>query len=560
MHTSSHSAIVLPTPPPIADSMSHVAAPPRVVAPPLVIGSQGTRQRWKSEGTRIERAENRLQAGFPLVQKTLNDKRSQNALVNLAGRFNYKTIKQKVEDAPSWLVSVIAHLLLLLILALISTSSGRIGRIVLTLDPSADQSMTELVEISIDPIELDDVLREEDAESKLEIDPLEFEVKVQLASLAAKSESVEVPVPTEIKLLPKPLPSTPKSMFGGRTGALKQELLKQSGGTQATEDAVAMGLEWLKRQQLGDGSWSLCGPYDDGARSENKVGATAMAMLAFMGAGSTHRGGEYQKELWRAVKWLVDQQDRKGFMAGQAAEHEKMYAQAQAMIALCELYAMTGDSWIRPYAQRSCDFAAAAQAPQGGWRYQPRFDSDTSVTGWFVMGLKSGEAAGLEVSEYIWPKVEKYLDSVSAGGKHEYHKVGYSYMVGDAPSPSMTAEGLLCRQYMGWHRNEPGMVNGLGALAQNHPIDFREPDVYYWYYATQALHHFGGPVWTQWNDKLKVELPAQQVIRGRERGSWAPMNDAWGRHAGRLYTTCLSLYCLEVYYRHMPLYDPDDKQ
>ena len=85
----------------------------------------------------------------------------------------------------------------------------------------------------------------------------------------------------------------------------------------------------------------------------------------------------------------------------------------------------------------------------------------------------------------------------------------------------MTAEGLLCRQYTGWHRNMPGMRHGLDTIARNHPISMRERDVYYRYYATQALHHFGGPIWKLWNDKLKVALPAAEERRGRERGSWS---------------------------------------
>ncbi len=229
-------------------------------------------------------------------------------------------------------------------------------------------------------------------------------------------------------------------------------------------------------------------------------------------------------------------------MAARCHGHEKMYAQAQAMIALCELYAMTGDSWIRPYAQASCDFACRAQSPQGGWRYQPRFDSDTSVTGWFVMELKSGESGGLEIDPNVFQRVSGFLDTVSASRENDYYgAVGYSYMIGRPTIPSMTAEGLLCRQYTGWHRNTPGMRNGLDAIVQNHPINMRERDVYYWYYATQALHHFGGPMWTHWNDQMKVALPAAQEKRGNEKGSWSPVGDAWGTHAGRLYTTCLSL-------------------
>ncbi len=137
-------------------------------------------------------------------------------------------------------------------------------------------------------------------------------------------------------------------MFAGRNGRMKAELLKKGGGDETTEQAVALGLAWLKRQQQPDGSWSMRAPYSDGSLSHNPVAATAMAMLAFMGAGNTHRHGEYKNELWDAVRWLAKQQDAKGFMAHEGGDHEKMYAQAQATIAMCELYAMTGDSWLRP--------------------------------------------------------------------------------------------------------------------------------------------------------------------------------------------------------------------
>ncbi|MCM2369001.1 prenyltransferase/squalene oxidase repeat-containing protein [Aporhodopirellula aestuarii] len=462
-------------------------------------------------------------------------------------------MQKKVSEAPEWLVSLVFHVIVLLVLALITTSPAVVGRIVLTVEQGENEITTELAEFSLDPVEVPDTPSEESpSETELEIEPIQIETPVSFASISPKVVTEEA----SVNLPSTDLAGESLNMFAGRTGSRKQELLKAFGGTVETEDAVALGLDWLRRNQLKDGSWSLVGPYAHGSRSENQVSATAMAMLAFMGAGSTHRGGQYQKVLWRAVRWLVKQQDRDGFMAARAGDHEKMYSQAQAMIALCELYAMTGDSWIRPYAQASCNFACAAQSPQGGWRYRPRFDSDTSVSGWFLVGLKSGEAAGLEVDRYVFLRFDEYLNSVQADRANDYYAVGYSYQVGHAASPSMTAEGLLCRQYLGWHRNMPGMRSGLISLVQNHPMNPRERDVYYWYYATQALHHYGGPLWTQWNDKMKVDLPTAQTRRGAERGSWSPEGDAWGIYAGRLYTTCLSLYCLEVYYRHMPIYSP----
>ena len=65
------------------------------------------------------------------------------------------------------------------------------------------------------------------------------------------------------------------------------------------------------------------------------------------------------------------------------------------MIAVCELYGMTKDSQLRTAAERSVDYAVRTQDELGGWRYQPGYDSDTSVSGWFMMGLQSAAHGGL---------------------------------------------------------------------------------------------------------------------------------------------------------------------
>lgn len=461
-----------------------------------------------------------------------------------------------VVDAPPWLLSLIVHVIFLLILAMITLSTHTSGGLQLTLRQDDGASEGTLTSFSVEPIELDAADNEAMVVPTVKLEPIKFEMPVVLPTLdMSLASSKEVSTLALAARLPSSGSSSGAAMFSGRTGAMKQALLKSGGGNKGTEDAVALGLEWLKRQQRPDGSWSMIGPYANGSGGENATAATAMAMLAFMGAGSTHKSGEYQPQVYKAVKWLAKQQDASGFMAHRARENEKMYAQAQASIVLCELWAMTRDYWIHPYAQKACTFACGAQSSEGGWRYRPRFDSDTSVTGWFVMALKSGQAGGLDISSNTFPRIEKYLDRVGSG-----YDGGYAYKIGHRPTPAMTAEGLLCRQYLGWHRNMPGMAQGLGALVENHAIDERASDVYYWYYATQSLHHYGGPLWEEWNETMRVALPAAQTKQGAERGSWSPSGDAWGTHAGRLYTTCLSIYCLEVYYRHMPLYGPEDDE
>ena len=365
------------------------------------------------------------------------------------------------------------------------------------------------------------------------------------ASEYVKEANTEIPT----KLDHSKLDLVP-SMFKGRSGAMKATLLERYGGSQETQNAVKLGLEWLKRNQKSNGSWSMRGPYNAGGFTENAIAATAMALLAYLGDGHTHKKGEYADVVEQGMKFLVSQQDSEGFFAKNARSHEKMYAQAQATIALCEILGMSGDKEFHNHSQRAIDYAVESQSDAGGWRYEPRVDSDTSVTGWYVMALLSGRAAGLKVRDSCLESVMQYLDN--AGSKDG---TAYGYQAKSAPSSAMTAEGLLCRQYLGWKRDHPPMVNGVSALVSDAPFDIAKQDVYYWYYATQAFHHFGGLPWRRWNDAMKVELPKAQVTADRESGSWAPQRDRWGKNSGRLYTTCLSLYCLEAYYRHLPIYD-----
>lgn len=446
-------------------------------------------------------------------------------------------------SAPSWLLSLAIHLIVLLILALITSPAGN-GFTNLVLDFGiSDEPMEDGLELDLSTPVADQTI--EAPEDAIDDTLVETEIPDIFETVQpAEMESIE-PV-----LLGAESIEISKPMFSGRTGAMRKALMAMYGATDQTRDAVKLGLAWLKRQQHRSGYWSLSGPFPNGAFTENRPAATAMAILAFAGDGNTHLSGPYRKEVDKAVKYLVAQQDRGGFMAAKARGNEQTYAQAQASIALCELYGMTKDSWLRPYAQRSIDYAMKAQASDGGWRYRPNESGDTSVTGWYVMAIQSAIGAGLEVNDSNVRRISNYLDSASV-----YYGAGYAYQPGRSDAtPTMTAEGLLCRQYLGWPRDHAPLIDGLNLLRADAPFDIQKHNVYYWYYATQVFHHFGGPMWTEWNDAMKVKLPALQIKDGANRGSWAPQKDRWSI-GGRLYTTCLSLYCLEVYYRHLPIYD-----
>lgn len=501
------------------------------------IGSANTR--WRGDLPLIETAANGLDENvkeFPVSGDP----------AEIAGTENedeQQTVEEVVgRSAPPWLLSLVIHLILLLILALITTPAGR-GFSNLVLEMGIGDSQ------SAEPIAFDTLTIESDFDQPEEIENEEL-IETEIPDIFEPVEVAEQ-VLIDPDLVGGQAIDIGRPMFGGRTGAMRKALMALYGATDETREAVALGLAWLKRQQHPRGHWSLSKPYSNGAMSENRIAATAMAILAFAGDGNTHLSGPYQEEVEKGVKFLVGQQNRGGFMASEVRGNAQTYAQAQASIALCELYAMTKDSWLRAYAQRSIDYAMKAQSSGGGWRYRPNERGDTSVTGWYVMAVQSAMAAGLDVNESKVRNISNYLDQASA-----YEGAGYTYQPdGGSPTPTMTAEGLLCRQYLGWERENRAMLEGIAMLEEQAPFSLTNRNVYYWYYATQVLHHFGGSPWRTWNKQMSVKLPSIQIKSGNERGSWAPQSDRWGAHGGRLYTTCLSIYCLEVYYRHLPLYE-----
>jgi hypothetical protein len=297
------------------------------------------------------------------------------------------------------------------------------------------------------------------------------------------------------------------------------------------------------------------GPYSDAGTEENHIAATAMALLAFQGAGFTHRENGDAKADYKAVVrkgWdaLLKLQSSEGqFTETGIPVIQMQYSHAQATIALCELYGMTQDSSFRTPAEKAVQFCVKSQDTAGGWRYTPNLESDTSVTGWFVMALQSAMMAGLEVPSQTMQNVAKYLDSAQGeSGGSRYHYMPRSYS-----NVAMTAEGLLCRQYLGWKHDDQRLIDGAEYLSHS-PINTQEVNVYQWYYQTQVLHHMGGKYWKEWNEVMRQVIPETQTKKGPEEGSWDPNSDRHRSAGGRLYVTCLLTYNLEVYYRHLPLY------
>jgi len=350
-----------------------------------------------------------------------------------------------------------------------------------------------------------------------------------------------------------------RSMFAGRSDARRGKLLQAGGGTKESENAVDLGLKWLMNHQHDKGNWSLnrfhevaacrgrC--FDMGCGCPSDTAATSLALLPFLGRGYTHRGKKYNQLVGSALRWIIADQNSDGSFV--SIGPGKMYAHAQATIVLCEALAMTGDKdlLLEP-ATRAVVYIIDAQSDGGGWRYIPGQPGDTSVQGWQIMALGSAVNAGIPVAESVFERSNQFLDTTCV----DSHGGFYCYVARGGPATTtMTAEALLCRQYCGWPRDHAGLKLGTAFLVKNLPPD-GPVNMYYWYYATQVLHHWGGDEWEIWNPAIRELLISSQETGGHKAGSWAPNGTQHDRRGGRVYMTALALCTLEVYYRHMPIF------
>jgi hypothetical protein len=277
-----------------------------------------------------------------------------------------------------------------------------------------------------------------------------------------------------------------------------------------------------------------------------------MALLPLLGAGQTHRTGEYKAQIEKGLLFLIKNAKKKGRGISFWEPQGTMYSHGLAAIVFNEAFAMTDDATLAPFAQGSIYFIEDAQDPVGGgWRYDPREPGDTSAVGWQMMALKSGNATGLKISPRTLKLAEKFLDSVSSSGGAFY---GYMDRPRGKPADARTAIGLLCRMYMGWEKDSPGLIDGIGAIANRGPRINGELDMYYNYYATQVMKQNGGKDWPAWNNVMRDNLVKTQIKEGSAAGSWTPGQTYADGKGGRLYATSLSCMTLEVYYRYLPIY------
>ena len=452
-------------------------------------------------------------------------------------------------DMPAWVISMVLHLILITLLGLFYRPR-----------PQEEELIILSAEISTRHNEGEDmnavIVENEEVHFDLPIPPkdkLKTEQQKKALMLADQdARELRIDPNTNDPSLP-PLDTVKEIItngsvvqrgFAARDPRVRVEMVQHEGGTTETEAAVARALRWIALQQNTDGGWGLNG------RRSSDAAATSLALMPYLGAGQTHLQGRYQQEVAQGLRWMLQKQKPDGSLSHGNSGNPQMYAHGQATIVLCEAFALTGDENFRRPAQKAVDFIVKSQGRDGGWRYKPREPvGDLSVVGWQLMALQSARTAGLTVPEHVLENGGHFLDSVQHSEGAQYY-----YMAPRKnPSETMTAEGLLSRMYLGWTKEDPGLVSGVDFLAENHLPQSGKPNIYYWYYGTQVMHHMGGENWDKWNKQMREILVRQQNKQGTKAGSWS-FRSPHSQSGGDIYTTALATCTLEIYYRHAPLF------
>jgi len=324
----------------------------------------------------------------------------------------------------------------------------------------------------------------------------------------------------------------------------------------------ASSIDWLAKHQEPDGSWSST---KHGASVKSDTAVTGLALLALLSNGNTEKFGRQKESVQRAVAWLMSKQNADGMIwdsSDDGAGHRaKGYPCAIASIALIEAGGMANIPATRAAGQKAIDYICNVhQSSSGGWRYAPGNAGDLSVTGWYVMALKSAKVCGFTVPEGAFVRALSFVDKLevkeTAADGVGYSRYKYSRTDDHLESAHrLTAIGTVVRQFTGTKSEELQTTTDWFVASGGLPTygtNGDKVDLYYWYYGSLALHqqHRVQPeLWTQWCESMLSALGPSQCTQGDDFGSWDPVG-AYSNEWGRVGQTALSTLCLATWHRY----------
>jgi hypothetical protein len=317
--------------------------------------------------------------------------------------------------------------------------------------------------------------------------------------------------------------------------------------TPAAQLAIDQGLGYLLRHQHADGSFGS-------AQLAGNVAITSLAGLAMMASGSQPGRGPYSEAVTKALRYVVDQADGKGFLkCRNSNSNSPMYEHGFGTLFLSEAHGMTQErelrERLRETIKRALKLIVDSQNPEGGWRYQPDGkDADVSVTICQIMGLRAARNAGFFVPKSTVDRCIKYVKNCQDrdGGFHYQQQGGTSAF-------ARSAAGLVALYSAGVYQG-PEVESAMQYLMQfkpnggSLPPEVRQHYYYGHYYAVQAMWTAGDPYWKEWFPAIRDELINSPDLDRQRFGCWTDhrfSND---------YATAMACIILQIPNNYLPIF------
>ena len=304
------------------------------------------------------------------------------------------------------------------------------------------------------------------------------------------------------------------------------------------EAAVGRGLEYLVREQRGQGYWEANG-------GQYRVAMTALSGIALLCEGSTPTRGKYARPIAKAVDFLLDSAQPNGLI-GYLDDYHYTYGHGFSMLFLSQVYGEEEEEGrrmqIKKVLENAVKFSAAAQTSKGGWGYVSAKDGNdfdegsTCITQ--VQGLRACRNAGIVVPAEIIERAKKYIEDSTdkpSGG------VQYSSRGGGA-RPPITAAAVAAMYSAGDYDASEHVKNMLGYCKKNvwpGTGDAMAQSFGHWHY----MHYYYSQVMyrspQEW-DKYIADVGGEILNTQAANGSWSEGN------VGPVYVTAINCTILQL--------------
>jgi prenyltransferase beta subunit len=248
--------------------------------------------------------------------------------------------------------------------------------------------------------------------------------------------------------------------------------------------------DWLVAHQNADGSFSIV---RNDAAAPAPVAVTALAALSLMASGNLPDRGRHERAVRRAVDWLVDHCDARGYFTTDSDAVSQMHGQGYAVLALSQAWGMdAGDATrraeLRAALERGVRLIEECQGETGGWWYDPRpaADHEGSMTVCMIQALRAARDVGLDVHAQVVDRAQSYIRRSQNPDDGRFR-----YRLNDPrTSWALTAASLSTLNALGEYTGEPSLL-GFEALQRSDPFtgtsSWNEPFLDYGaLYAAQA--------------------------------------------------------------------------